>query len=86
MKDFINAQFTQEVKNGRHQDLQHQPDRQGQGHIIVDFPALPEDGFARSARMWRGAPPNKPDNVFYRAVAILAEAASEHSRYRRSGR
>ncbi len=84
MKDFINAQFTQETKEavGTKIFSINQTDK-GQGHIIIDFPrmlgmglrALGED-VARRAQA-------QPQNVFYQAVGILLAAASEHIlRYR----
>ena len=84
MKDFINAQFTQETKDAVATKIFsiNQTDK-GQGHIIVDFekflamglPALINDVQQRRAA--------QPQNVFYQAVAILLDASIEHIlRYR----
>lgn len=84
MKDFINAQFTQEVKNAVATKIFsiNQTDK-GQGHIIVDFPRFLKMGLRALGEEVARHAAEHPDNVFYQAVAILIEAASEHIlRYR----
>ena len=84
MKDFINAQFTQETKDAVATKIFsiNQTDK-GQGHIIVDYPRFLKTGLQALADDVARRRQEQPENVFFQAVALLVAAASEHIlRYR----
>lgn len=84
MKDFINAQFPESVKEAVATKMfsVNQTDK-GQGHIIIDFPRLLQRGLASIADEVSQRAEKSPDNVFYQAAGILLSAASAHIlRYR----
>lgn len=84
MKDFINAQFTQDTKDAVATKIFsiNQTDK-GQGHIIVDFPRFLKMGLRALADDVARRAKEQPQNVFFQAVGILVAAASDHIlRYR----
>ncbi len=84
MKDFINAQFTQETKDAVATKIFsiNQTDK-GQGHIIVDYPRFLKMGLRTLADDVAKHAKEQPGNVFFQAVGILVTAASDHIlRYR----
>lgn len=79
MKDFINAQMTDEVKNAVSTQIfsVNQTDK-GQGHIIIDYPRLLENGLAALVAELKALNKQHPQNSFYQAVLILLEASQRH--------
>lgn len=79
MKDFINAQMTDEVKNAVSTQIFsiNQTDK-GQGHIIIDYPRLLENGLAALVAEIKAVNQRHPQNCFYQAVLILLEASQRH--------
>ncbi|QIR28657.1 formate C-acetyltransferase [Kluyvera genomosp. 3] len=79
MKDFINAQMTDEVKAAVSTQIfsVNQTDK-GQGHIIIDYPRLLNNGLDALVNEMRDHLRQQPDNDFYRAVLILLEASQRH--------
>lgn len=79
MKDFINAQMTDEVKNAVSTQIfsVNQTDK-GQGHIIIDYPRLLENGLAALVTEIKAVRQQHPQNSFYQAVLILLEASRRH--------
>lgn len=79
MKDFINAQMTDEVKNAVSTQIfnVNQTDK-GQGHIIIDYPRLLENGLAALVTEIKAVRQQHPQNSFYQAVLILLEASQRH--------
>ena len=79
MKDFINAQMTDEVKNAVSTQIfsVNQTDK-GQGHIIIDYPRLLENGLAALVTKIKAVRQQHPQNSFYQAVLILLEASQRH--------
>ncbi|EME8416035.1 TPA: formate C-acetyltransferase [Klebsiella oxytoca] len=79
MKDFINAQMTDEVKNAVSTQIfsVNQTDK-GQGHIIIDYPRLLENGLAALVKEIKAVRQQHPQNSFYQAVLILLEASQRH--------
>lgn len=79
MKDFINAQMTDEVKNAVSTQIfsVNQTDK-GQGHIIIDYPRLLENGLAALVTEIKAVRQQHPQNSFYQAVLILLEATQRH--------
>lgn len=79
MKDFINAQMTDEVKNAVSTQIfsVNQTDK-GQGHIIIDYPRLLENGLAALVTEIKALRQQHPQNSFYQAVLILLEASQRH--------
>ena len=79
MKDFINAQMTDEVKNAVSTQIfsVNQTDK-GQGHIIIDYPRLLENGLAALVAEIKAVSQRHPQNNFYQAVLILLEASQRH--------
>ncbi|EPF1296928.1 formate C-acetyltransferase [Klebsiella michiganensis] len=79
MKDFINAQMTDEVKAAVSTQIFsiNQTDK-GQGHIIIDYPRLLENGLAALVAEMKAVSQRHPQNNFYQAVLILLEASQRH--------
>ncbi|HEC2114092.1 TPA: formate C-acetyltransferase [Klebsiella oxytoca] len=79
MKNFINAQMTDEVKNAVSTQIfsVNQTDK-GQGHIIIDYPRLLENGLAALVTEIKAVRQQHPQNSFYQAVLILLEASQRH--------
>ena len=79
MKDFINSQMTDEVKTAVSTQIfsVNQTDK-GQGHIIIDYPRLLENGLAALVAELKALNKQHPQNSFYQAVLILLEASQRH--------
>jgi formate C-acetyltransferase len=79
MKDFINARMTDEVKAAVSTQIfsVNQTDK-GQGHIIIDYPRLLNNGLAALVAELRTAAEGAPHNHFYQAALILLEASQRH--------
>ncbi len=79
MKDFINGQMTDEVKTavGTQIFSVNQTDK-GQGHIIIDYPRLLNNGLAALVLEMKAHCAQQPENHFYAAVLIVLEAAQRH--------
>lgn len=79
MKDFINAQMTDEVKTAVATQIfsVNQTDK-GQGHIIIDYPRLLNNGLAALVSEMKAHCTQQPENHFYAAVLIVLEAAQRH--------
>ncbi|MFM2476240.1 formate C-acetyltransferase [Celerinatantimonas sp. MCCC 1A17872] len=81
MKDFINERMSDEVKQAQstHIFSVNQTDK-GQGHIIINFPRLLNNGLGKLTQELQTCCIAHPNNHFYRAAAMLLEAASAHIR------
>ncbi|KLG19581.1 formate acetyltransferase [Enterobacter roggenkampii] len=79
MKDFINSQMTDEVKAavGTQIFSVNQTDK-GQGHIIVDYPRLLNNGLGALVEQMREYCARDAQNTFYAAALILLEASQRH--------
>lgn len=79
MKDFINARMTDEVKAAVSTQIfsVNQTDK-GQGHIIIDYPRLLNNGLAALVAELRAAAESAPGNHFYQSALILLEASQRH--------
>ena len=79
MKDFINSQMTDEVKAavGTQIFSVNQTDK-GQGHIIIDYPRLLNNGLGVLVEELRERCARDAQNTFYAAALILLEASQRH--------
>lgn len=79
MKDFINSQMTDEVKAavGTQIFSINQTDK-GQGHIIIDYPRLLNNGLGALVAQMRAHCAQDPQNIFYQAALLLLEASQRH--------
>ncbi|PJD12473.1 formate C-acetyltransferase [Enterobacter roggenkampii] len=79
MKDFINSQMTDEVKAavGTQIFSVNQTDK-GQGHIIIDYPRLLNNGLGALVEQMREYCARDAQNTFYAAALILLEASQCH--------
>lgn len=79
MKDFINSQMTDEVKAavGTQIFSVNQTDK-GQGHIIIDYPRLLNNGLGALVAEMRHYYEREAQNPFYRAALMLLEASQRH--------
>ncbi|HGH4678530.1 TPA: formate C-acetyltransferase [Enterobacter bugandensis] len=79
MKDFINSQMTDEVKTavGTQIFSINQTDK-GQGHIIIDYPRLLNNGLGVLVAELREHCARDQHNTFYAAALILLEASQRH--------
>ncbi|NYU09834.1 formate C-acetyltransferase [Enterobacteriaceae bacterium CCUG 67584] len=79
MKDFINSQMTDEVKTavGTQIFSINQTDK-GQGHIIIDYPRLLNNGLGALVAQMRAHCAQDPQNIFYQAALLLLEASQRH--------
>jgi len=79
MKDFINSQMTGEVKAavGTQIFSINQTDK-GQGHIIIDYPRLLNNGLDALVEEMREHCEREPHNIFYAAALLLLEASQRH--------
>ncbi|HCH0659365.1 TPA: formate C-acetyltransferase [Enterobacter asburiae] len=79
MKDFINSQMTDEVKAavGTQIFSVNQTDK-GQGHIIIDYPRLLNNGLGALVEELRERCARDAQNTFYAAALILLEASQRH--------
>lgn len=79
MKDFINEQMTDEVKTAvKTQIFSINQTDKGQGHIIIDYPRLLENGLGQLVDEMRSLTAQHPDNAFYQAALLLLEASQRH--------
>ncbi|EHM48252.1 formate C-acetyltransferase [Hafnia alvei] len=79
MKDFINEQMTNEVKTAvKTQIFSINQTDKGQGHIIIDYPRLLENGLGQLVDGMRSLTSRHPDNAFYQAALLLLEASQRH--------
>lgn len=79
MKDFINSQMTDEVKAavGTQIFSVNQTDK-GQGHIIIDYPRLLNNGLDALVDAMRTRSERDRGNHFYQAALLVLEASQRH--------
>ncbi|HDC4350185.1 TPA: formate C-acetyltransferase [Enterobacter cloacae] len=79
MKDFTNSQMTEEVKAavGTQIFSVNQTDK-GQGHIIIDYPRLLNNGLGALVAEMRERCARDTQNTFFAAALILLEASQRH--------
>ncbi len=79
MKDFINSQMTGEVKEAVSTQIfsVNQTDK-GQGHIIIDYPRLLNNGLGALVAEMDEHCQREPQNHFYQAALLLLEASQRH--------
>lgn len=79
MKDFINSQMTDEVKAAVSTQIfsVNQTDK-GQGHIIIDYPRLLNNGLSALVVEMVEHIQRDPENHFYQAALMLLEASQRH--------
>ncbi|WP_312156588.1 formate C-acetyltransferase [Lelliottia nimipressuralis] len=79
MKDFINSQMTEEVKAAVSTQIfsVNQTDK-GQGHIIIDYPRLLNNGLSALVAEMNEHCQREPQNAFYQAALLLLEASQRH--------
>lgn len=79
MKDFINSQMTDEVKAAVSTQIfsVNQTDK-GQGHIIIDYPRLLNNGLGALVAEMNEHCQREPENAFYQAALMLLEASQRH--------
>ncbi|MDK9605542.1 formate C-acetyltransferase [Lelliottia wanjuensis] len=79
MKDFINSQMTDEVKAAVSTQIfsVNQTDK-GQGHIIIDYPRLLNNGLGALVAEMHEHCQREPENDFYQAALMLLEASQRH--------
>jgi len=79
MKDFINSQMTDEVKEavGTQIFSVNQTDK-GQGHIIIDYPRLLNNGLGALVAQMHDYCARDTQNTFYQAALLLLEASQRH--------
>lgn len=84
MKDFITSQFTDEINQALKDEVfkLNQTDK-GQGHIIMDFPEILNNGVGYYIELLEEKSAENPNNIFYRSALIIFKAMCEHFlRYR----
>lgn len=79
MKDFINHELTDEVKNALKDEVfkLNQTDK-GQGHIIMDFPGILTQGIGSYLARLDEKISAEPENHFYQAGKIIFIGMKEH--------
>lgn len=79
MKDFISSQMTEEVKAAVSTQIfsVNQTDK-GQGHIIIDYPRLLNNGLGALVAEMNEHCQREPQNAFYQAALLLLEASQRH--------
>ncbi|WP_447877433.1 formate C-acetyltransferase [Serratia fonticola] len=79
MKDFINGQMSEEVKIATQTQIfsVNQTDK-GQGHIIIDYPRLLNNGLDNLLTELQSHAEQQPDNAFYAAALLLLQASQRH--------
>ncbi|MEX2943636.1 formate C-acetyltransferase [Serratia fonticola] len=79
MKDFINSQMSEEVKTATQTQIfsVNQTDK-GQGHIIIDYPRLLNNGLDNLLTELQSHAEQQPDNAFYAAALLLLQASQRH--------
>jgi len=81
MKDFINSQIPEKIKDavGKKIFSVNQTDK-GQGHIIIDYERLLNNGLGKLLDELESIDAAQPDNPFYQSVVILLQASIRHIR------
>lgn len=79
MKDFIVGQLTDEINTALKDEVfkLNQTDK-GQGHIIMDFPAILKNGVQYYISLLEDLSRNNPDNDFFQAGLIVFKAMKTH--------
>ncbi|GAA3910757.1 formate C-acetyltransferase [Gibbsiella dentisursi] len=79
MKDFINGQMPAAVKAATQTQIFsiNQTDK-GQGHIIIDYPRLLNNGLDALLAELQHYVAQQPDNPFYQAALLLLQASQRH--------
>jgi formate C-acetyltransferase len=79
MKDFINGQMSEEVKAATQTQIfsVNQTDK-GQGHIIIDYPRLLNNGLDSLLAELQSHADQQPDSAFYAAALLLLQASQRH--------
>lgn len=79
MKDFINSKINMDIKVAMKEDVikLNQTDK-GQGHIIMDFEGLLENGIEVIVSQVREKFLKNPENDFYKASLIVMDGAQRH--------
>ncbi len=79
MKVFIKGQIKDDIKAAEKAKIFsiNQTDK-GQGHIIIDYPLLLENGLEKFKNHVKNYQQNAPDNMFFKAVLIILEGAQRH--------
>lgn len=79
MKDFINGQMPAAVKAATQTQIFsiNQTDK-GQGHIIIDYPRLLNNGLDALLGELQHYVAQQPDNAFYQAALLLLQASQRH--------
>ncbi len=79
MKDFINSKISKEVKEAEREAIfkLNQTDK-GQGHIIMDFPYVLQNGLQYIVDKVSAKLDEYTDNNFYRASIICLKASQRH--------
>ncbi|RLM16108.1 formate C-acetyltransferase [Gibbsiella quercinecans] len=79
MKDFINGQMPAAVKAATQTQIFsiNQTDK-GQGHIIIDYPRLLNNGLDALLAELQHYVAQQPDNAFYQAALLLLQASQRH--------
>ncbi|WP_394405756.1 formate C-acetyltransferase [Streptococcus sp. 20-1249] len=79
MKDFINSELTDEVKQAMKDEVfkLNQTDK-GQGHIIMDFPSILNNGLQYYLDDLSEKIAENPANAFYKAGFIIFQAMQRH--------
>ncbi|QIQ20450.1 formate C-acetyltransferase [Zophobihabitans entericus] len=79
MKDFINSQMSDAVRQAESTRIfsVNQTDK-GQGHIIIDYPRLLDNGLDKLIAELSEHCQKKPDNHFYQAALLLLNASQRH--------
>ncbi|ERK07233.1 Pyruvate formate-lyase [Serratia fonticola AU-P3(3)] len=79
MKDFINGQMSEEVKTATQTQIfsVNQTDK-GQGHIIIDYPRLLNNGLDSLLAELQSHADQQPDNAFYAAALLVLHASQRH--------
>lgn len=84
MKDFITSQFTDEINAALKDEVfkLNQTDK-GQGHIIMDFPEILNNGVGYYINLLEEKSQQNPNNLFYGSALIIFKAMADHFlRYR----
>ncbi|MBS7577812.1 MULTISPECIES: formate C-acetyltransferase [unclassified Enterococcus] len=79
MKDFIKTQITPDIQQALDDEIfkLNQTDK-GQGHIIMDFPAILEHGIQYYIDLLKVKINTRPENDFFKAGLLIFEAMHNH--------
>ncbi|MHC1684994.1 MAG: formate C-acetyltransferase [Clostridiaceae bacterium] len=79
MKDFINSKINDDIRDAVKEDVikLNQTDK-GQGHIIMDFKYVLDNGLQHIINNVRDKLNSTPDNNFYKSAMIVLAAAQNH--------